>query len=201
MKKFLIGFLVLILALAAISFALPGSYEVQRSIVIAADAQRIQAPLSDLTTWPEWSAWSRERDASAEWSFSGDVGEGQEWKWEGEELGKGRLRLTKVIPGEGILYQIAFIDPDMQGTGHISIETSGESCTVTWTSRGELGRNPLNRLFGVFLDGILGPDLETGLAGIKRVAEAGPQGIGAVEAGESTGEDSPPEDSGADTDQ
>jgi hypothetical protein len=37
---------------------------------------------------------------------------------------------------------------------------------------GELGRNPLYRWFGVFMDKLVGPDFEAGLANLRRLAEA-----------------------------
>jgi hypothetical protein len=37
---------------------------------------------------------------------------------------------------------------------------------------GDLGRNPLYRWFGVFMDKLVGPDFESGLSNLKRLGEA-----------------------------
>ena len=171
MKKFLIGLLVLVVVLAAGSYLLPGHFEVSRSIVIAAESSRVESDLADLETWPEWSAWTKEKDPSVSWSFSGEKGQGQVWEWTGEKLGNGKMRLDKVTPGKGITYGISFKDPDMKGDGQISIAPAGEAIEVTWVSRGQLGKNPIFRYMGLFMDGMLGPDLELGLEGLKARAE------------------------------
>jgi len=40
---------------------------------------------------------------------------------------------------------------------------------------GDLGRSPLNRWFGLFMDKLVGPDFEAGLANLKRLSEAARQ--------------------------
>jgi hypothetical protein len=37
---------------------------------------------------------------------------------------------------------------------------------------GTLGRSPMYRWFGVFMDRLVGPDFEGGLANLKRLSEA-----------------------------
>ena len=37
---------------------------------------------------------------------------------------------------------------------------------------GDLGRSPINRWFGLFMDRLVGPDFEAGLANLKRISEA-----------------------------
>ena len=46
---------------------------------------------------------------------------------------------------------------------------------VVGVDAGDLGMNPLSRWFGLFLDGIIGPDFEKGLAKMKRIVEAAPK--------------------------
>jgi len=173
MKKLLIVLLVLVVAFVGGAYLLPAQFEVSRSVVIAADRSEIHPPLADLRTWPEWSAWTKERDPEAEWSFEGGSGAGQVWQWTGPELGNGKLTLESVTPGDGVEYGIAFTDPDMEGEGVITIEPAGDGHAVTWISRGDLGNNPLFRWMGLMMDGMLGGDLETGLQGLKQRVEDG----------------------------
>jgi hypothetical protein len=37
--------------------------------------------------------------------------------------------------------------------------------------RGDLGHNPLNRWFGLFMDKMVGPDFDEGLANLRRISE------------------------------
>lgn len=173
MKKLLLVLALVLIGLIAGSYALPGNFEVRRSVVIAAEPASIETHLTDLESWPEWSAWNKEVDPGVEFTFTGAAGEGQQWDWAGDALGQGKLRLRKVTPGKGIQYGISFKEPDMKGDGQVLIEPSGEAYEVTWISRGALGKNPVFRWMGLFMDGQLGPDLETSLAGLKERAEAG----------------------------
>jgi hypothetical protein len=42
---------------------------------------------------------------------------------------------------------------------------------VTWVMDSDNGWNPISRWFGVFMDKMLGPDFEKGLAGLKSLSE------------------------------
>jgi hypothetical protein len=42
---------------------------------------------------------------------------------------------------------------------------------VTWTNQGELGPNPVSRYFGLFIDNMMGPDMETGLHHLQKKVE------------------------------
>ena len=46
--------------------------------------------------------------------------------------------------------------------------------TVVWSMEMNMGMAPWNRIFGLFFDGMLGPDFEYGLAHLKEVCEAVP---------------------------
>ena len=49
-------------------------------------------------------------------------------------------------------------------------EPTEEGTRATWANEGEVGY-PLGRYFGLFLDGMMGPDFERGLKNLKRVCE------------------------------
>ena len=42
---------------------------------------------------------------------------------------------------------------------------------VTWTNEGDMGANPVNRYFGLFMDRLVGPDFEGGLKNLKALVE------------------------------
>ena len=42
---------------------------------------------------------------------------------------------------------------------------------VTWTMNGDMGANPLYRWMGLFMDKMVGPDFDAGLANLKALAE------------------------------
>ena len=58
----------------------------------------------------------------------------------------------------------------------IEFEPAAGGTKVTWTLDMDLGAGPVGRYFGLFLDGMIGPDYERGLGRLKTLAEAKPQG-------------------------
>jgi hypothetical protein len=43
---------------------------------------------------------------------------------------------------------------------------------VAMTMAGDLGHSPVKRWFGLFMDKLVGPDFDAGLANLKRISEA-----------------------------
>ena len=57
-----------------------------------------------------------------------------------------------------------------QPTQAISAVAIDGDTQVTWTMDMDLGMNPVFRVMGLFMDGMIGPNLELGLANIADVA-------------------------------
>ena len=45
----------------------------------------------------------------------------------------------------------------------------GPATRVTMSMEGDLGHSPVNRWFGLFMDRLMGPDFEAGLARLDRI--------------------------------
>ena len=52
------------------------------------------------------------------------------------------------------------------------LEPSPGATIVTWSTKSDFGMNPIGRVFGLFLDGMLGPDYETGLRKLAQASQA-----------------------------
>ena len=163
---------VVVVILALVGFALPGHYQVSRSTVVKASTGAVFEPISDLTTWPEWTAWNTAKYPDMKVTFEGRPAQmGSSYSWVGSTSGKGKLVLTGVDPEQGIDYELDFDDGAFLCNGSISFVPEGEAVRVTWTMGGDLGWNPINRYFGLLMDGMMGPDFETGLKQLKARAE------------------------------
>lgn len=165
---------VLIVAFALVGMLLPSTYSVTRTTQVKASTGAVFESISDLRTWPEWTAWNKSRYPDMQVSFEGQPAQvGAVYRWEGSTSGKGRLALTGVDPERGIDYELDFDDGQFSCTGSISFQEQEDSdqVKVTWTMGGGLGANPINRYFGLFMDGMMGPDFETGLRQLKARAE------------------------------
>lgn len=166
LKKLFIASLVLIAVLILAGFLLPSHYVVERSHVIDAPTTSIYPIISDLRTWPEWTAWSRQVDDDCKWTFTGDAGAGCKMSWDGPKLGKGELAIDRADTRSGIHYTMT-----MNGMeplhGKIGFAVSESSTRVSWRDEVDIGNNPLFRWMAfLMLEDVLGREFERSLAAL-----------------------------------
>jgi hypothetical protein len=162
-----------IVTLLVVSLLLPGQYRIERRVVINAKAKDIFPMLNSLKKWPAWTAWTKEKDPTMTVSFEGpEDGVGAIYRWTGDKLGVGKLTITRSDPARGLWYDLDYENGQRLSKGGITFEAAGEGTEVIWYNGGELGRNPVRRYFGLFLDRLIGPDFEAGLNNLKRIVEA-----------------------------
>jgi hypothetical protein len=164
------GLAVLVLLLVLVAFALPRRYRVERSLVMNAKPEAVLAQVADLSAWKNWGAW-QERDPHMKLSYSTPAtGVGAWSAWESKTEGNGRMTITEQSAAR-ITYRLEFPDYGMQSTGTMELQPQAGGTRVVWADAGDLGMNPMNRWFGLFLDRMIGPDFERGLANMKKLAE------------------------------
>jgi uncharacterized protein YndB with AHSA1/START domain len=170
--RILVGLFGLLAVMVAMGFLLPRSYRVERSLTIQAAPEAVFAKLNDLQAWREWGGWYQ-RDPGMKLSYSdpaAGVGAWSEWKSPGG--GRGRLTITASQPPSRLAYHLSFPEWRMESRGILTVTAAADGrVTVAWTAEGDVGGNPLSRWLGLFMDRILGPDFENGLAKLKRVTE------------------------------
>lgn len=168
--KILGGLAVLVLLLVLVAFAFPRQYRIERSLVINAKPEAVLAQVADLSAWKNWGAW-QERDPGMKLSYSPKTtGVGAWSAWESKSEGNGKMTITEQTATK-VTYGLEFPDMGTQSIGSIELQPQTGSIRVVWTDAGDLGMNPLNRWFGLFLDKLIGPDFEKGLANLKRLVE------------------------------
>ena len=174
LKGILFALLAVIATLLIVAAFLPSEYSVERSIEIRADRATVYNSVIDYNNWKDWSIWV-EMDPGAVNKMSGNPGEpGAMWLWDGEIIGRGSLRLEQLRQNEMIRSTLTFAEPDRMTSTDIWNFTDSENGTlVVWINEGDLGY-PLMRYFGLFLDNMLGPDYEQGLANLKVFIENRP---------------------------
>lgn len=171
-KKVLLVLVALVAVFLVVGFFLPGSYRVERHIVIRAKADPVFTKVNTLKHWPEWTAWTVARFPDMKLNFSGpEAGGGAVYSWTGKTSGDGTLKLTRSEPGKLIAYDLDFEHGKYLSKGEITFLPEGEAVLVRWTNSGDLGANPVNRWFGLLMDKMMGPDLQTGLDNLKKQAE------------------------------
>ena len=169
LKKIFYGLLIFIGAVLAVATFLPSTYKIERSMVVDAPADTVYSQVADLNRWMSWNPWTP-TDPEAKNTITGN-GVGQTWEWNGKKVGNGSLTITKLDPNRSVGLTLTFKDSgDMTSTEVMSFERNENKTKVVWTDEGHLDW-PLGRVFGLFLDGMLGPHFEKGLENLKAVSE------------------------------
>ncbi len=162
----------IIALLVVVAFLLPKTYKVERITFIKSNPDLIYNLTSDFQQWNLWVPWTKEVDSSAVFEMTGPAAQlGTSWKWNGKILGNGEMVLTELIPDQLIGYDLAFNQGKYRSKGKIMLENMGDSAKIVWLDEGDLGYNPMNRYMGLFMDRMMGPDFEKGLAKLKKIAE------------------------------
>ncbi len=175
MKIFRILFIsifLLIILLTLFSLFLPSDFTVERKIFINAKPSVVADYILDLRKWQKWTAWNKKSDSTVKFVYEGNnKGVGAIEKWDGEYFGKGRLEITKYIPGRLIEYILDMSDGGFIINGKFIFDDENNGVEVTWSGSGELSWNPMHKIFGLFMDRFLGPDYENALAKLKLICE------------------------------
>ncbi|MFY9924590.1 MAG: SRPBCC family protein [Opitutaceae bacterium] len=161
------------LVLLLIGFVLPGHYRVERSAAIGARPAAIFPLVGDLRAWSRWGVWFA-RDPAMQIRYSPVTNEVGSWsQWKSKSQGDGKMTITTLRPAGDFEYRMDFLDMGMVSHGAVELAPGpGGATRVTLSMEGDLGRSPVNRWFGLFMDRLVGPDFEEGLSNLKRIAES-----------------------------
>jgi len=152
----------------------PGAFRVERSTSIDAPAEKLFGLINDLQAWASWSPYEK-LDPNTTHTFEGPrQGVGASCFLAGNaKVGEGRMTITESTPYEHIRMRLDFVKP-FKGTnqGEFTLTPSSNGVAVTWAMSGEAGF--VCKMFSLLMnmDRMIGKEFETGLAEMKRVAEA-----------------------------
>lgn len=153
-----------------VGLILPSSPRVAREAIIDAPAATVFSLLNNFRQVNEWSPFS-EDDPNARVDISGPLsGVGATVTWNGRIIGQGRRTITESIEFERIVSETHAGD-DLTSSSEIDLEDVGGKTRITWRWQRHFGLNLAGRYFGVFLDGIRGPQLEKELQRLADMAE------------------------------
>ncbi|RMH70854.1 MAG: hypothetical protein D6675_08180 [Gemmatimonadetes bacterium] len=162
----------LVVILLIIGLFLPTTYHIERSIVIQASPNFIFPHLNSFRTWPEWTAWTPERDPTVKYDYAGpEAGIGAKYMWNGQELGNGHITIVESQENTRIRYDLWMENDKYHAEDMMQLVQTADGTRVIWTDEGELGHNPFLRYLGLLMDRFIGPDFEEGLAKLKARAE------------------------------
>ena len=173
LKKIGLAVASLVLLLFVISLFLPGTWRVERSIVIAAQPAAIYPYLADFKKWQQWIPWSKEKDPTMQLSFEGaNEGAGAVERWTSQKFGNGMVKIKAADLRKGVWFDVSARNGHFTASGMILFQQPDDGTAVVWIEEGELGWNFPNRYFALFLDRSMGADFAEGLQNLKRLVEA-----------------------------
>jgi hypothetical protein len=173
MKKFLARLLIFLLILFVVGFFLSGDWRVTRSRTLHADRALVHSYVADLHSWPQWTAWTEERDPECVWTFAGPpAGKGASYSWDGPKLGKGHLEITASSLAKGIEFELSFGEGGEADHGSILYADVDGGLDVTWDFWGR-EEGSIGHWMALVVDRFAGPDFEKSLEGLAKVSERG----------------------------
>ena len=173
MQKLLFGIVGFIVLLLIIGLALPRHARVEVETRIDAHPATVFALVNDFHRIALWSPWL-EADPNARIVYSGPVrGVGATMTWDGSIIGTGTQTITDSNPFTRVA---TTINPGESGEARtwFDLVQDGASTRVTWRFETDYGYNVFGRLFGLAFAGIVRRDYESGLAGLRELAESLP---------------------------
>jgi hypothetical protein len=176
-KKILLILAIMFVLIAAIGYIFfPSHIHVQRTITINQQPAVVFNYVNDLGNWNSWSPWYL-KDTAAVYTKEGPgegVGSILSWKSNDSNVGNGSMKITESKPDSIIREELSFMEGGIAHS-YYSFTPEGDNTVVTWGFDTDAGANPLGRIIGGFMDGMIGKDFESGLTRLKTITEALPQ--------------------------
>jgi Polyketide cyclase / dehydrase and lipid transport len=168
--KWILGTLLLVVG---IGFFMPGMTHLERSIEINAPPAQIYEQVNELKNWKNWSAWAK-IDPNTVWNYSepsSGIGSSYTWASQNKDVGNGKMTILEAKPNELVRCKMKLEEMGESMADFKLIAKDSTSTKVIWTFDSDNGLNPMKRWFGIFMDKMLGPDYEKGLANLKAFSE------------------------------
>lgn len=165
-QKIALGTAAVLAVVAAATFALPRHVNVERSVMIDASPAAVIELAASNTGYQTFNPYA-DLDPNLRIEMFGPTsGVGSGFAFDGAD-GTGQQTVASVEPGRVVF------DIDLGPMGHptqaISAVAVDGGTEVTWTMDMDMGLNPMARVLGLFMDGMVGPHFERGLANIADV--------------------------------
>ena len=172
LKKLLIALAVLVVGIFAAALLKSPDFRVERSLVIAAPAEKLFPYFDNHKKFNEWNPWSK-MDPEAKNTYSGpESGVGAVASWDGKMVGKGSATITESKPNERIIERMDWLEP-MQGVSTVEFTFKPESegkTKVTWAMYGT-NQGLLSKVMSLVFncESMCGPEFEKGLADVAKL--------------------------------
>ena len=146
--------------------ALPGRVTVTRSATVAAAPGAILTRLASTDGYQTINPYRTTTPDLKIEAFGPAEGVGAGFRFDGG--GTRGTQTVRTVDAARVVYDI-----DLGAMGQpvqtVTARPAGKGSAVTWTMEADLGRNPIARVMGLFMEGMVGPTLEQGLSNLSNV--------------------------------
>lgn len=171
LKKILLVVAIIIAIPLIVALFVKKDYAVQREVTINQPKEQVFNYVKYIKNQEYYNKWTMQ-DPQAKKEYRGTDGTvGFVSSWDSKEIGKGEQVIKNINEGERIDLGLHFIKP-LEGEAKAWLITEQVSDKGTKLKWGMEGRSsyPFN-VMNLFIDGILGKDLETSLMNLKTILE------------------------------
>ena len=163
MKKILKWALIVVLAFTTFNWFISPDYQVERSVEINVPTYIVYEQVTDLHQWENWAIWWKQ-DTAMITNYSGEErGLGAKMIWTSDVVGDGDLEIIE-CSSQGMKTKLAW------GNGSWYFEETENGTNVSWSMSGKMPF--LMSFMTIFIEDMVAPDFEKGLAGLKEVCES-----------------------------
>lgn len=183
MQSWIIISAIAVAAVAAVPYALPSSKTIERVATIDAPIDRVFSLVASSEGYQSFNPY-KAKDPDLKISMYGpSSGIGSGFAFDGKD-GKGTQTIVALEENRSVTMQIDLgamgrpvttflLEPaGLLEPASSLLEPSSGATIVTWSTKSDFGMNPIGRVIGLFLDGMLGPDYETGLRKLGQASQA-----------------------------
>ncbi|MDN3935616.1 SRPBCC family protein [Arthrobacter sp. YD4] len=149
------------------------TYEVTRTAIIPAPAEKIFPLVNNFHEWTTWSPWESV-DPAMQRSYTGpDSGVGAGYAWSGNrKAGSGTMEIVESSQPNTIRIRLEFTKPfKTVNPTTFTFAPAANGTQVTWSMTGE--NKGIGKVFALFMnmDKMVGGDFEKGLASLAAAAQ------------------------------
>ncbi len=154
--------------IVAVPFLLPSSKTVERSGFVKASPEAVFAAVSSTAGYQTFNPYKDMDPNLKATPFGPEAGVGAGFAFESKD-GKGTSTISAIETNKSVTFQIdlGFMGKPVQT---ITMTPENGGTRVNWSVTSKFGMNPMGRVFGMFMDGMLGPHYELGLKNMDRIA-------------------------------
>lgn len=157
--------LITILAFTSFNLFISPEYKVERSVEINVPTYIIYEQFTDLHQWENWAVWWKNDTSMITNYFGAERGLGAKIIWTSDVIGDGDLEIIE-CNSQGMKTKLAW------GNGSWHFEETENGTNVSWSMNGKMPF--LMSFMTMFIEEMVGPDFEKGLAGLKELCESIP---------------------------